>query len=49
MNANALVNVTPNNLINVEALAQTESIKYTCYGIGSLDCPSSEDKVKFIR
>lgn len=49
VDANSSENVKTLTFLNVEALAETESSKYTCYGLGSLDCPQSEDKVKFIR
>lgn len=36
-------------LYNIEALAADESIIPTkCLGIGTLDCPISHDKVKYI-
>lgn len=35
-------------LDNIEALAQTEGSGNTCYYPGSLDCPHSTIKVKYI-
>ncbi len=36
-------------LLNIEALAQNENGDYTdCYFLGSLDCPHSNLKVKYI-
>jgi hypothetical protein len=49
MNANSSENVATLSYANIEALADTESNKNLCVGIGSLDCPESEYKVKFIR
>ena len=48
VNANALDNVTTPNLLNVEALANPECDNSQCYEVGSLDCPVSKDKVKYI-
>lgn len=36
-------------MYNIEALANTESSLYICYGIGSLDCPNSNQKVLYIK
>jgi hypothetical protein len=33
---------------NVEALSQSENIRIDCSFIGSLDCPISSSKVKYI-
>lgn len=41
--------VTSLLLDNVEALAQGESGGTICYGIGSIDCPYSRDKVYFVN
>lgn len=33
---------------NVEALTNSETISEACYGVGSLDCPYSKNKVLYI-
>jgi len=35
-------------LQNIEALSYAETVNNLCYGIGSLDCPNSHEKVKFV-
>ena len=35
-------------LKNIEALSYAETVNEQCYGIGSLDCPNSKGKVKFV-
>lgn len=35
-------------LQNVEALSYAESINKSCLGVGSIDCPNSNEKVKFV-
>ena len=34
---------------NIEALSQSESANITCFSPGSLDCPASSSKVKYIE
>lgn len=36
-------------LTNLEALADNESTIISCYGVGSIDCPLTKTKVKFIE
>jgi len=45
-NQTGLISLTINN---VEALTDTENCTLFCLGIGSLDCPYSKDKVKYIQ
>jgi len=35
-------------LQNIEALSYAETINAYCFGIGSLDCPNSNEKVKVV-
>jgi hypothetical protein len=35
-------------LQNIEALSNSEFPEVKCYGIGSIDCPSEDIKVKYI-
>ena len=41
-------NVSSIALQNIEALSYAETVNEHCYGIGSLDCPDSKSKVKFV-
>jgi len=41
-------NVSCIALQNIEALSYAESTNQSCLGIGSLDCPNSKEKVKFV-
>jgi len=43
------VKVTSLLLDNVEALASGESGGAICYGVGSIDCPYSREKVYFVN
>lgn len=36
------------NLLNIETLSYAESSSAFCYGTGSLDCPSTNNKVKYV-
>ena len=35
-------------LKNIEALSYAETTNENCYGVGSVDCPNSKEKVKFV-
>lgn len=35
-------------LKNIEALSYAETVNDYCFGIGSLDCPNSKEKVKAV-
>jgi hypothetical protein len=41
-------NVSRIVLQNIEALSYAETTNGICFGIGSLDCPNSEKKVKIV-
>lgn len=41
-------NVSHLVLQNIEALSYAETTNGICFGIGSLDCPNSETKVKIV-
>lgn len=41
-------NVSRLALKNIEALSYAETTYERCYGIGSLDCPNSKDKVRIV-
>ena len=41
-------NVSSLALQNIEALSFAETIEDHCYGIGSIDCPDSKEKVRFV-
>jgi len=36
------------DLLNIETLSFAETTDELCYGTGSVDCPSSKDKVKYV-
>jgi len=41
-------NVSSIALQNIEALSYAESTNQSCLGVGSIDCPVSKNKVKFV-
>lgn len=45
---NHLNSVSYLTLQNIEALSYAETVNELCCGIGSLDCPNSQIKVKFV-
>lgn len=42
-------NIYLNYNSNIEALADVEDNKFSCMGVGSIDCPVSTEKVKYVR